>query len=108
MFDFLGCNSAETDLSSRSDSGFCDKFDAGNEENDEIQTCEKLTETYKETCDIVDKHVDAKESVEKTSPTKDQPSHYQSQFASTLAMFDTQPRVRYIPVCGVRGGRGGR
>ena len=30
---------------------------------------------------------------------------YQTQFASTLAKFDSQPRTRFIPVCGVRGVR---
>ena len=53
-----------------------------------------------------DKHIDSKESSEKTSPNPTSTSSdYQSQFARTLAMFDTQPRVTYIPVCGVRGVR---
>ena len=54
--------------------------------------------------DLINKDEDPKMISEEISPSPNL-SHYQSQFASTLAMFDTQPRVGYIPVCGLRGVR---
>ena len=43
------------------------------------------------------------ESREQTPPPQ---SHYQAQFANRLAMFDSRPRVGFIPVCGAKGGGG--
>ena len=99
-----------------------DKYEADCESDNVIESSTKLNgkDVNVETCDNTDKctsanrgsedgnvnHVESKEISDKTSPSPTStPSHYQSQFASTLAMFDTQPRVRYIPVCGVRGVR---
>ena len=54
----------------------------------------------------------AKDNAEEATASKDnmsttrvenKPNHYQTQFANTLSMFDPQPRVGYIPVCGARG-----
>ena len=93
-----------------------DKYEAYNDNNHIIESPTKLDETDKlgnvKICENTDKcpsakkdykHINSKESSDKPPliPTST-PSHYQSQFASTLAMFETQPRVRYIPVCGVR------
>ena len=63
-------------------------------------------ETKENTEDSIDEDEHPKVNSDEISPSPNlNPGHYQTQFASTLAIFDTQPRVRLIPVCGLRGGR---
>ena len=114
---FPGVNLGEGgELSSRSDSGFCDFFETGNETSDEDKKIEESENTENIVDRIASAKMGAKECDEKCqyisqghSKMSSPPSgHYQSQFASTLAMFDPNPRVGYIPVCGARGEAGGR
>ena len=57
-----------------------------------------------DTKDDVQDATKAKDNVAATTEsTKSTPSHYQTQFAHTLSLFDQQPRVGLIPVCGARG-----